>query len=176
MKDIYLKFFTPGRGKDIKGESRDKKFIDFLEISTWQHLIRQPKSATASTAGGHTSERCEHADMIFTKDLDKTSPVLWEACSAGTSYDKVEIHFLRSGGTSGDTNTGRTLYLKITLRNAIIASVTPSVLGEGIPTETFALKYASVKWEYVPQDLAGKSLAATSGAWSLTQNTATENP
>lgn len=176
MKDIYLKFSKPGRGKEIKGESRDKKFADYLEVSTWQHLIRQPKSATASTAGGHTSERCEHGDMFFTKDLDKTSPLLWESCSAGTSYETVEIQFLRSGGTSGEKNVGRTVYLTITLKNVIIASVAPSVLQEGIPTETFGLKYASVKWDYVPQKLDGTASPATSGAWSLTQNTATALP
>lgn len=174
MKDIYIKFGKAVQGKAIVGETRDKQFKDHLEVSSWQHVIRQPKSATASTAGGHSSERCEHGDMFFTKDLDKTSPVLWEACSAGSSYDKVEIFFLRSGGTQGADKEGRVVYLKITLQNVIIASVTPQVVGEGIPTETFGLKYASVKWEYTAQDLAGKKVGASTGAWSLSQNKATD--
>ena len=60
MKDIYVQF----RGKfKIDGESRDSEHAKWLEVSTWSQLIRQPKSATASSAGGHTAERCEHGDM-----------------------------------------------------------------------------------------------------------------
>lgn len=173
MKDIYVLFERPGQGVAIEGETRDTQFPKHMEVSSWQHMIRQPKSATASTAGGHTSERCEHGDMIFTKDLDKTSPVLWEACSGGTSYETVTISFLRSGGTVQGDKAGRIVYLKITLKNVIIASVTPQVLGEGIPTETFALKYAAVKWDYVGQTLDGKKSGSSTGSWSLTRNSAT---
>ena len=75
MKDIYVKFSKPLNGKDIKGESRDAGTGEahpapWFEATSWQHFIRQPKSSTASTAGGHTAERCEHGEMIFTKDLD----------------------------------------------------------------------------------------------------------
>jgi type VI secretion system secreted protein Hcp len=61
MKDIYVKFDSPA----IKGESQDKDHKDWIEVSSWLQSITQPRSATASTAGGHTAERCEHADMVF---------------------------------------------------------------------------------------------------------------
>ena len=94
MKDIYIQF----RGKyKIDGESRDSEHKGWLEVNTWDHLIRQPKSATASSVGGHTSERCEHADMTFMKDLDSTSPKLWEACSAGYTFDEIQIDFYQNG-------------------------------------------------------------------------------
>jgi len=73
MKDIYVEF----RGKyKVDGESRDAEHKGWLEVNSWAHNIRQPKSATSSSVGGHTSERVEHADMIFVKDLDATSPKL----------------------------------------------------------------------------------------------------
>jgi type VI secretion system secreted protein Hcp len=174
VKDIYVKFGTPqAGGKTIAGETRDKggagtgtaNHGGWLEVTSWNHMIRQPRSATASTAGGHTAERCEHGEMIFSKDLDKVSPVLWEACSAGTSYATIEIEFFRAAGTGG-----RICYLKIKLLNAIVSSVVPSVVAEGLPTETFGLKYAAVQWDYVPQKIDGTADAATTGAWSLSQN------
>ena len=66
MKDIYIKFGNPA----IKGESQDKDHAHWIEASSWTHHIAQPKSATASTSGGFTAERCEHGDMVFTKDID----------------------------------------------------------------------------------------------------------
>lgn len=173
MKDIYVKFTGPYNGKDIKGESRDggpgsAHTEPWLEVTSWSHYIRQPKSATASTAGGHTAERCEHGEMVFTKDLDSVSPQLWEAASAGTLYNEVEIHFMRANGTSD-----RVMYLKIKLRKAIISSVTPSVDKEGLPTETFGLKYSAVEWTYTKQKMDGTKGAGVIGMWSLSTNKAT---
>jgi type VI secretion system secreted protein Hcp len=174
MKDIYVKFSNPTGGQAaVIGESRDtggtsQHAAPWFEVNSWTHAIRQPKSATASTAGGHTSERCEHGEMIFTKDLDKTSPQLWLACSAGTTFKQIEIEFMRASGT-----TARIKYLRIKLINAIVSSVSPSVIEEGLPTETFGLKYAAVEWEYIKQNMDGTVGTNQLAQWSLATNTAT---
>ncbi|MCX9154819.1 type VI secretion system tube protein Hcp [Niveibacterium sp. 24ML] len=163
MKDIYLQF----KGKyDVKGESRDGEHKEWIEVSSWSHLIRQPRSATASTSGGHTAERCEHGEMIFVKDMDLTSPRLWEGCSAGHTFDEVTIDFMRADGDK------RVKYLEIKLKHVLIASVTPSVAGEGIPTETFTLKYAAVQWTYTAQDIKGGTKGNKVAKWSLAKNSA----
>ena len=163
MKDIYIKFGKPLNGKEIKGESRDagagtQHGAPWFEAISWNHVIRQPKSATASTAGGHTAERCEHGEMIFTKDLDLVSPQLWEACSAGTLYDDVEVHFMRANGTND-----RVLYLKIQLKKVLISQVVPQVESEGLPTETFGMRYSAVL-DLHPAD-HGRQVQAGSGCF-----------
>ncbi|MEC7119169.1 MAG: type VI secretion system tube protein Hcp [Pseudomonadota bacterium] len=164
MKDIYVQF----RGKyKVEGESRDSEHKDWLEVNSWNHAIRQPKSATASSVGGHTAERCEHADMTFLKDLDSTSPKLWEACSAGYTFDEVQIDFYRANGDK------RIKYLEIKLKHVLLSHVTPSVAGEGVPTELFGLKYAAVEWIYTQQTIEGTSKGAVTKKWSLSKNTPT---
>jgi type VI secretion system secreted protein Hcp len=168
MKDIYLKFTKKTNSKDIPGESLDEKHKDgkWMEISSWSHAIRQPKSATSSSSGGHTAERCEHAEMLFTKDIDMSSPYIWEACSAAYAYD-VEIEFYRAQGTT------RTMYLSIKLTNAVISSVEPSVVAEGLPSETIGLKYAKVVWNYKGSSTEGKdNIGNNVGAWDLALNVA----
>lgn len=161
MKDIYIQF----SGKyDIKGESRDADHKDWLEANGWNHAISQPKSATASTAGGHTAERCEHSDMVFLKDVDLTSPRLWEACSAGYTFDEITIDFMRADGDK------RVKYLEIKLKNALISSVTPSIDDNG-PKESIAVTYAAVQWTYTQQDIKGGSKGNKIGKWSLAKNT-----
>ncbi|MDD1969111.1 type VI secretion system tube protein Hcp [Pseudomonas putida] len=164
MKDIYIKFTGP----DLKGESTDVDHGDWIEIESWKHSIRQPKSATASTAGGHTAERCEHDDMVFVKGMDVTSPQMYEAASGGTTYAEVTIDFMRSDG-----DDKRVKYMEIKLKNVIIASISPSTGAEGAPTETFALKYAAVEWKYTKQQIAGGQGGLTQGAWSLAKNNKT---
>lgn len=166
MKDIYVKF--EGGDTKVEGESRDDQHAKWIEVDSWNHMIRQPKSATASTAGGHTAERCEHGDMMFTKDIDSTSPSLWLSCSQGDTFKKVTIHFMRASGKE------RVQYLEIVLNNVVVSSVTPQVAGEGLPRETFALKYASVKWTYTVQGIDGKKGANNPQMWSLAKNKATE--
>ena len=165
MKDIYVQF----KGRyTIDGESLDKEHSKWLEVNSWSHDIRQPKSATSSTSGGHTSERCEHGDMVFAKDLDLTSPKLWEAASAGYTFDEVTIDFMRADGAQ------RVKYLTIKLKHALISRVTPVVDAEGLPKETFSLKYASVQWQYQQQKVEGGGTSGSNQtAWSLSKNTNT---
>lgn len=166
MKFTFMKF--DGGDTKIEGESRDQKHPKWIEIESWSHNMRQPRSATASTAGGHTAERCEHGEMVFTKDIDSTSPSLWLACSQGDTFKKVTIEFFRSSGKEAIK------YLEIVLNNAMVGSVSPAVVGEGLPTETFTLKYASVKWTYTVQGVDGKKGASNPQMWSLSKNQATE--
>jgi type VI secretion system secreted protein Hcp len=173
MKDIYLKFGNPA----IKGESADKDHSGWIEIDSWSHSITQPRSATASTSGGHTSERCEHGDMQFTKDIDVVSPLLYQHASGGTTFDEATIEFMRSDGEGN-----RVKYLEIKLKYVIISSVTPTVGqtaapgvapstdGKNLPSEQFSLKYAAVQWKYTQQKVGGGQGGNAQGAWSLTKN------
>lgn len=161
MKDIYVKFDSPA----IKGESQDKDHKDWIEINSWSQAISQPRSATASTAGGHTAERCEHRDMVFTKDLDVVSPLLYQHASGGTTFGEVTIEFFRADGEGN-----RVKYLEVKLKNAILSEVDSQVVAQGIPTDTFSLRYAAVQWKYTQQKGAGGQGGNSQGAWSLTKN------
>ncbi|NYI02002.1 Hcp family type VI secretion system effector [Cupriavidus plantarum] len=161
MKDIYVKFGNPA----IKGESADKDHKDWIEVLSWSHSIKQPRSATASTAGGHTAERCEHGEMVFTKDMDVVSPLLYQHASGGTTFDEVTIDFMRADGEGK-----RVKYLEVKLKNAILGAVDAKVATEGLPTDVFSLKYAAVQWKYTQQKIGGNQGGNSQGAWSLTKN------
>jgi type VI secretion system secreted protein Hcp len=62
--DVYLQI------DGIKGESSDTSHQGWIECSSVNWSISQPKSATASTGGGHSAERCELSDISFTKLAD----------------------------------------------------------------------------------------------------------
>jgi type VI secretion system secreted protein Hcp len=174
MKDIYVVF----KSGDIKGETRDAKHKadKAIEVSSWSHVITQPKSATASSAGGHTAERTEHGEMVFTKDIDAASTKLWQACSAGTVYTTVEIYFYRALGgkdTTASSGNKRVNYLKVELKNAVVSSISSNIAsGAELPTETFGLKYSAVRWTYNEAPLDGAAAANTNvqGMWNLATN------
>ena len=82
--DVYLQI------DGIKGESTDDKHKDWIECKSVSWSVEQPKSATASTGGGHTAERCEHKDIVISKLADLASPMLLQTCSAGKTIPKAQ--------------------------------------------------------------------------------------
>jgi type VI secretion system secreted protein Hcp len=173
MKDIYVKFEG---GSELQGESTDTKHANEIEISSFMHKVSQPKSSSASTAGGHSAERTEHGEMFFTKDIDKATSKLLRASSAGTIYPKVTVTFYRALGGKGTTalSQSRTDYFKIVLEDVLVSSVDMVIAGGELPAETFGLKYGKVVWEYKQQKVDGSAGVSTGPAgWDLRKNVAT---
>jgi type VI secretion system secreted protein Hcp len=165
MKDIYLKF----NGPNIKGESQDSEHADWIEIQSWSHNIAQPRSATSSTAGGQTAERVFHDEHHFTKDLDIVTPLLYQHASAGTTFEEVTIDFLRADGEK------RVKYLEVKLKNVLIGTVASAVSGEGLPVDSFSLKYSAISWVYTKQKIGGAPGGNSQGSWNLAKNTTNYN-
>ena len=157
--DVYLQI------DGIKGESTDDTHKDWIEVSSVSFGVLQPRSATASSAGGHTSERCEHEDIVFSKLADLATPLLLEQCSMGKTIPKAKIDFMRA-----DSDGKRVTYFNIELENVLISSVSPTVVEGNILKENLSLKYSQVKWKYVQQKISGGTGGNTAGGWNLSQN------
>ncbi len=157
--DVYLQI------DGIKGESMDDKHKDWIECLSVDWGVKQPRSATASTGGGHTAERCEHEEITFKKLADLASPILLQTCSAGKTIPKAKLEFMRADG-QGD----RIKYFEIELENVLIGKVEPSVKEGSIIQEEVGLKFSKIKWKYTQQKIGGGSGGNTSGGWDLAAN------
>jgi len=157
--DVYLQI------DGIKGESTDDTHKDWIECTAVDFGVLQPRSATASSAGGHTAERCEHKDIVVAKLTDLATPLLLEQCSMGKTIPKAKIDFMRA-----DADGKRVTYFNIELENLIISSVTPKVVEGNIMSETVSIKYSQVKWKYVKQKISGGAGGNTAGGWNLSKN------
>ena len=157
--DVYLQI------DGIKGESMDDKHKDWIECTSVNWGVSQPRSATASTGGGHTAERCEHKEVTFTKLADLSSPILMQTCAAGKTIPKAKLEFMRADG-QGD----RIKYFEIELENVLIGSVMPGVKEGSIIQEEVKLKFSLAKWKYLQQKVTGGAGGNTSGGWNLATN------
>jgi type VI secretion system secreted protein Hcp len=157
--DVYLQI------DGIKGESMDDKHKDWIECTSVNWGVLQPRSATASTGGGHTAERCEHKEVVFTKLADLASPILMQTCSAGKTIPKAKLEFMRADG-QGE----RIKYFEIELENVLIGAITPAVHEGSIIKEEVGLKFSKIKWKYTQQKVTGGAGGNTSGGWDLATN------
>ena len=157
--DVYL--YIEG----IKGESADSTHQGWIEVTAAHWGVTQPRSATASTGGGHTAERCEHRTLSLSKLADLSSPVLLQTCSAGKTIPKAKLEFMRADGQGTPVR-----YYEVELENVLISNVDQAV-GEGaILHDSIGLRFSKVKWKYTQQKIAGGSGGNTSGGWDLACN------
>jgi type VI secretion system secreted protein Hcp len=159
MIDAYLQI------EGIKGESTDDKHKDWIEVSHVAYGVHQPRAATVSTAGGHTSGRAELQDIMFKKLADLSSPVLLQTCAAGKTIPKAVFEFMRADGD------GKPIpYFKIELENVMISDVRPDSDNGGVIAEQVHLAYSKIKWSYTKQSIRGGTQGNTSGGWDCAAN------
>ncbi len=162
-----MAFDAFGKVDGIPGESTDAGHKDWIEVLNYSHELTQPASASASTAGGATSERCQHGDFVFTHYLDKASPKLAEACCKGTHIKEITFELCRAGGD-------KVKYMEIKLGECVISSIRPVADpkgAHGFPVETVAINYGTIGWTYTQQKRAdGSGGGNVAAGWSLIEN------
>ena len=131
----------------IKGESRDAKHKDEIEVLSWSWGVSQ--TGTASSGGGAGKGKTSFHDFSFTHRIDRASPVLMKACATGEHIKDATITVRKAG-------KGQQEYLVITMTDVLVTSVSTSVIAEGDSTmEGISLAFAKVDLEYKPQKADG---------------------
>lgn len=157
--DLYLQI------DGIKGESTDSAHQSWIELTSAQWGVVQPRSTTASTGGGHTAERCEHRILSLTKLADLASPVLMQTCSMGKTIPKARLEFMRADGDGKPVK-----YYEVELENVMIANMEQQVSEGSILHDSIGFRFSKVKWKYSQQKIGGGAGGSTAGGWDLACN------
>jgi len=123
--------------KGIPGESKDEGHKDWINLLSF----KQGVSAKVSTAATRMAGRANFNDFIFTKKMDKASPLLMEKCATGEMLPEVEMEI-----TSAD---GRGFYT-IRLNGVRITGVETSsnCIPQCVTMEEVSFNYSKITWEY----------------------------
>lgn len=157
--DVYLQI------DGIKGESMDSNHQGWIEIYSASMGVTQPRSATASTAGGHTAERCEHKTISLSKLADLASPILMQYCSMGKTIPKAKLEFMRADGDGKPVK-----YYEVELENVLVANMDQVIHEGSILYDSIGLRFSKVKWKYTQQKIGGGASGNTFGGWDLACN------
>ena len=149
----------------IPGESTDSKHKDWIEILSFEQGIKQPPSATRSSAGGASSGRATFEDFSVNKLVDKASPLLYQACASGKHIKEVTVEMCRAGGD-------KVKFMEIKMEEVMVSEVKPGGgHGDDFPTESLSLNFGKIKWTYTQQKREdGSAGGNTTGNWDLKQN------
>src|SRR5215471_10410507 len=94
MFDAFLKIST------IPGESTDDKHKDWIEILSYHWGTSQAAAGAHSMTGAHTGQRVDISDFSVVKQLDKTSPKLFQSCCTGEHIGDVTLELCKAVGGS----------------------------------------------------------------------------
>jgi len=160
--DMFLKI------DGINGDSADDAHKQWIEIVSYSHRISQAVGGALSAQGVHTGGRADHADFAMVKRLDSASPNLALYCCTGKHIPNIVFELCRAMGD-------KTVFMKYTFKDSIVASVAPSGSGnteDPLPMEEISFRYGQLNWEYTPTDITGggKKGAAVQAGWSTLMN------
>lgn len=153
--DYFLKL------SDISGESTDNKHKGEIEIESFSWGETQPMSAV----GGASTGKVQFQDFHFTSRVSKASPVLFLKCASGEHIKTAVLTARKAGQTQLE-------FLKVTLSDVLVSSYQSggSAGSDTVPTDQFALNFAKVEYEYVPQKADGSADASVTVGWDLKAN------
>ena len=148
----------------IKGESRDARHKDEIEVLSWAWGMTQ--SGTLGHGGGGGAGKVSFHEFTFTHHVDKASPMLMKVCATGEHVKDATITVRKAG-------KGQQEYLVITMTDLLVTSVSTSVGAEGDTTiESVGLAFAKVDLEYKPQKPDGSFDAGIHFKYDLKANKA----
>ncbi|WP_172731516.1 Hcp family type VI secretion system effector [Pluralibacter gergoviae] len=137
----YL-WLTDDRGAPMEGSCMVSGRIGAIELSSLTHNINIP---TDNHTGKLSGTRV-HAPIMFQKDFDKTTPLLYKAISLGLTLKSAAFKMY----TIDDAGIERE-YFNILLANVKIVSITPDLYpgsGTGKHLETILIRYEKIMWKH----------------------------
>jgi len=147
----------------IKGESKDSKHPNTIEIESFSWGATNDGSAAAGTGAG--AGKVHFQDLHFTAQVNKASPELAKACASGQHIKKAQLFVRKQGEQQQD-------YYIVTLDDLVISSYQSggSTGSHNLPTDQFSFNFSKVKFEYKPQKADGSLDAPVTAGWDLKAN------
>lgn len=133
----------------IKGEAKDSKHKDKIEVLSWSWSESQ--SGSASSGGGAGSGKVSMNDFSFMMNTNIGSPDLLLSCATGKHIAKAQLTCRKAGEKQQE-------YLKIYFTDLLISSYQIGGSGGGgasLPVDQITFNFSTVKMEYAPQDAKG---------------------
>ena len=130
---------------DIKGESLDSKHKDEIEVLSYSWGVSNAGSMAHGSGGGEG--KATFHDLSFVHKIDKSTPVLLQACATGTHIKEATITHRKAGKEQHE-------YLIVKLNDVIITGVTHGGSGDG-HSENVSLSFAKVDFSYKAQKADG---------------------
>ena len=155
--DMFLKI------DGIKGESKDSKHKDEIEIESFSWGAAQQGTSSHGTGAG--AGKVSMQDFHFVMRNAAASPMLFLTCASGKHIAKVTLTCRKAGGKQED-------FLKVDFTDVLVSSYnTGGSGGSEVPMDQIALNYSKIEIDYLAQNEKGITTSAGKKWWDQKTNT-----
>lgn len=145
---------------EIPGESKKKDHEGQWDLESFNFGVAQRGTFQMGGTGGGTG-KAEFQDVSVVKYVDKASPMIFQACAAGSHFDKATIYVRKAGENPME-------YLKIEMEHLIISHMSNSCAAAGDkPLESLSINCAKVTHYYTEQQDDGSKGSVTQAGFDL---------
>lgn len=149
--NAYLKLKGQKSG-EIKGSVTQKGREGKIMVIAVSHSITSPRDA----ASGLPTGKRMHKPFVITKEIDKSSPLLYNALCTNENMSSFVLDFFEPSGKGVRGAGMETNYYRVELVNANIASIDSRMLNNENPDnvrypayEEVAFTYQKIIWTYL---------------------------
>jgi type VI secretion system secreted protein Hcp len=128
----------------ISGEVADKRHKGDIQVDSFSFGLSN--TGAHGSGGGGGAGKATIQSFKIVKPLDKSSPLLFNACATGKHIKWAELRFARkAGGTQQD-------YLYLKLDNVLVSSVQAGGSAKGTPGEQVTFSFVKMQETFVNGD------------------------
>lgn len=149
--DTHIKF------DGIDGEATHQDHKGEIEVMSWSWNITNVSNLTG---GGSGQGKATAGDFHFMHQYDKASPNLAKKCAKGEHFPTVVLTARKSGDGQKD-------FLKVTMKEVYITSVSPAGSSGGGIAEGVSMSVSDIEFAYKPQDDKGKLGGDVKFGWNV---------
>jgi type VI secretion system Hcp family effector len=158
--NIYLKFTSYSPSLTIKGNVTANGYQGAVQATSLSWSSEQTLNIGSQSSGAGAG-KVTFNDLHFTKAVDATSPLFFQALCAGIPFEFVDIFFVTSTGAAATCRLKLAAVKSIDGTAGVVAGATPTD-----PAEDIALEYGGAIW----------TVGSASAGWNRVRNIADTNP
>jgi len=152
-----------GKLTGIDGESTNDAHKNWIDVLSYSWGASNPGSFASGGGGGQG--KVSFSDFHFTKNVDKSSPVLLLDLAQGKHIQEALFDVVHSGGQSQEP------FLQYRFIDVLLTSYSVSGSSGGdVPFESLSLVFGKVEMIYRPQDAKGGLGAPVTMSWDVKKN------
>lgn len=164
----YFMRIDPGPGNtQILGESQDVAFPGkqgYISIKSFSYGVEN-QMTIGSTTGGAGTGKAKFNELQIEKDVDSTSPPIFQALAQGQHYNGVEIIARKAGATTSTIATR--YYFSLAFPTSDEQS---GDSGDETMQQKLTFNYGGLALKYVGQTTTGTAKPAVLAKWSQLTN------
>jgi type VI secretion system secreted protein Hcp len=128
----------------IKGNETSKGHEEWIRLNSFQFGVGRGISTPVGSTKNREASAPSLSEITVTKEMDQSSPYLFNEGCVGVKGLKTQFHFCSTAGDKLET------YLEVELENALISGYSVSSGGDK-PTESVSLNFTKIVIKYIPR-------------------------